>query len=114
MTKLRPYFYVIGAIMLLACGLIFINYAWLLFATVTSRSGLNGDMSSYYQMSKITFSTYVSLIAVAALLIIDRLIFSLSKHDKPKLTTTFIQFLCFVAIMTACEIYLSSRFIGKG
>jgi hypothetical protein len=48
------------------------------------------------------------------LLAIIRLSFFIYKGDKTKVTKTFIHVAIFLAILILCEIYLNTRFVGKG
>jgi hypothetical protein len=98
----------------IACGLIFISYGWISFATFTERPGLNGDWYYYYRTDRIVFGLYKLLIAAGALLTIIRLSLFVYKGDKPKVTKTFIHFAIFLAVLILCEIYWSTRFVGKG
>ena len=95
-------------------GLIFASYAWSFFATVTARPGLNGNRYYYYKLSRTDYLFYDFLVAIIALLICLRLLIFLFQFDKKKLTKTFIHFLYFTGLIIICEIYLSTRFVGKG
>jgi hypothetical protein len=101
-------------LIVIACGLIFITYGWISFATFTERPGLNGDWYYYYRTDRIVFGLYKLLIATGALLTIIRLSYFVYKGDKPKVTKAFIHFAIFLAVLILCEIYLSTRFVGKG
>ena len=101
-------------LIVITCGLIFISYGWISFATFTERPGLNGDWYYYYRTDRIVFGFYKLLIAAGALLTIIRLSYFVYKSDRPKVTKSFIYFAIFIAILILCEIYLSTRFVGKG
>jgi hypothetical protein len=99
---------------MIACGIIFISYGWISFATFTERSGLNGDLYYYYRTDRIVFGLYKLFIATGALLTIVRLSYFVYKGDKQKVTKTFLHFAIFLAILILCEIYFNARFVGKG
>jgi hypothetical protein len=101
-------------LIVIACGLIFISYGWISFATFTERSGWNGDLHSYYRTDRIVFGFYKLLIAAGALLTIIRLSYFIYIGDRQKVTKTFIHFAIFIAVLILFEIYLSTRFVGKG
>jgi hypothetical protein len=101
-------------LIVIACGLIFISYGWISFATFSEKPGLNGDWYYYYRTDGIIFGFYELLIATGALLTIIRLSYFIYTGDRQKVTKTFIHFAIFIAVLILCEIYLSTRFVGKG
>jgi len=113
-TQLNIFHFVLTVLIVIACGLIFISYGWISFATFTERPGLNGDWYYYYRTDRIVFGFYKLLIATGALLTIIRLSYFVYKGDKPKVTKAFIHFAILLAVLIICEIYLSTRFVGKG
>jgi hypothetical protein len=98
----------------LCCSFIIYSYASISYATFTQRPGLNGDWYYYYHVNRIAFAWYNFHVAMVALLIITRLSFSIYKKDKTKLVKSLILFSIFLAILVLCEIYLNTRFTGKG
>jgi uncharacterized membrane protein len=106
--------FVLTGVIAIVCILIIINYGSISFATFTMREGLNGGMYYYYRINRIVFALYEILVTVCALLTIYRLSFSVYKKDKNKLTKVFMHFAIFFAVLILCEIYLSTRFVGKG
>jgi hypothetical protein len=113
-TQINISQFVLTAVIAIICLLIFLNYGWNSFATFTGRTGLNGDMYYYYRTNKIVFASYEFLIAAYALLTIFKLSFFIYKNNKNKLTKIFIHFAIFFVLLILCEIYLSTRFGGKG
>jgi hypothetical protein len=113
-TQLNIFQWALTVLIVIACGLIFIGYGWTSFATFTERPGLNGDLYYYYRTDRIVFGLYQLLIATGALLTIIRLCYFIYRDDKPKVTKTFIHFAVFLAVLILCEIYLNTRFVGKG
>ncbi len=113
-TQLSIIHYIWTALIVIACGLIFNNYGCISFATFTERPGLNGDWYYYYRTDRLVFGLYELLMAAGALLTIIRLSYFVYKGDKPKVTKTFIHFAIFFVLLILCEIYLSTRFVGKG
>jgi hypothetical protein len=113
-SQLNEFHYALAVLILIICGLIFVSYGWIFFATITSRPGLNGDVHYYYRNDKILFAIYQLLIAAAALLTIIRLSLFVYHDNKPRVTKTFIHFAIFIGLIIICELYLSTRFVGKG
>jgi hypothetical protein len=101
-------------LIVIACGLIFIDYGWISYATFTERPGISGDLHYFYNADRIVFGLYKLLIAIFALLTIIKLCYFVYKRNISKLTRTFIEFAIFFAVLILCEIYLSTRFVGKG
>ena len=113
-AQLKIFHYTLAVIILVACGLIFISYGWIFYATLTERPGMNGDMYHYYQTDRMIFALYNLIIAFGSMLTILRLTFFVYKKERVNVTRVFIQFGIFLAILILCEIYFNSRFVSKG
>lgn len=113
-TKLKFFHYILSTVILIFCGLIFITHTWSFVATVDQRPGLNGNMHLHYQLSRFEFAAYDFLIATLTLLISLPVLLSTLQSNKQKLKKSFIRFLYFIAFLIICEVYLNTRFIGKG
>jgi hypothetical protein len=90
------------------------SFGWSLFATITERAGINGDMYFYYNLSRLQYSLYTGLVSFASLCFIFLLTVYLFKKNASKLTKLFWYFLLFIGLIIICEIYLQARFSGKG
>lgn len=112
--QLNITYFVLAGVILLACGFLFLTYGWISFATLTDRPGLNGSYYIYYKMDRTAFGFYNLLIATVALLTITRLAYLVYKGDKLKLTKAFLYFAIFFSLLILAEIYLNTRFVGKG
>jgi len=112
--QLSILYFVLSGIIVIACALIFINYGWIAFATFTKRPGLNGNYYYYYRLDRNVFGIYNLLIATGALLTIIRLTWFVYKREQFRVTKTFIYFAIFFSILIMAEIYLNTRFAGKG
>jgi len=84
------------------------------FVTITKSQGVNGHMYFYYRTNRIVFALYKLVVALGALFTIVRLSFFVYKDDKVKIITTFIHFVIFIVLLIICEVYLETRFVGKG
>ena len=113
-AQLNIFHFALTGIIVIACGLIFISYSWISFATFTERPGLKGDWYYYYRTNRLVFGFYKLLMAIGALLTIVRLSYVAYKGDRPKVIKAFILFAIFLAVVILCEVYLSTRFVGKG
>lgn len=112
--QLNITYYVLTGLIVIVCGFLFITYGWISFATFTERPGLNGNYYHYYRIDRDVFALYNFLIAIVASLIIIRLTYLVYKREKFKVTKTCIYFAIFFSILILAEIYLHTRFIGKG
>ena len=113
-TTFKWYHWTLALLIICVCGLLTLSYGWSTFATITERHGLNGSMYSYYNLTKLQFSTYTGLISLATIYIAGCILFYLATKDRIKLTKTFWRFLFLAVLVVVCEIYLQTRFVGKG
>jgi uncharacterized membrane protein len=96
------------------CLFLFATFGWSAFATITERPGLNGEMYLYYNLTQLQYTIYTGLVAIAGLYIIFFIALYLLKTDPINLTKTFWKFLGLLLLIVICEIYLQTRFVGKG
>lgn len=113
-NKLKAYQIVLTILILPICLFLFVGYGWSCYSTITERPGLNGNMYSYYDLTRIQFSIYTGLISFAGLLFGLTVLKNLFNLDKSRLTKTFKHFLIFFLIFILCAVYLQTRFVGKG
>ena len=112
--ELKLFHKLLPIIVIPICFLFFASFGWSSFATITERSGLNGDTHMYYKLSKFQFASYTSFISLAGLLLIFLQVYFLVLKKPVLLTKTFWSFLFFIGLFIICEIYLQTRFVGKG
>ena len=113
-TNLKWYHWTLALFLVCVCGLLTLSYGWSTFATITERPGLKGSMHSYYELTKLQYSIYSGLISLANIYFAGCILFCLVLKDRNKLTKTFLRFLFLLIILAACEVYLQTRFVGKG
>ena len=101
-------------ISLIACGIIFISYGWISYATFTYRPGMYGNLHWYYRMSPTLFGLYQMIIAISSLVFIVRLLYAAYLDNQIKIRNTLIQFGIFILLLILCEVYLDTRFVSKG
>ena len=94
--------------------LIIAGYGWVGYATFTERPGLRGNFYMYYGLTRAQFYTYNFLLVFIALLIFSFTIKYLIENNVTHLIKLLWIFAYFIAIIIVCEMYLSSRFVGKG
>ncbi|PSL24072.1 hypothetical protein CLV42_11658 [Chitinophaga ginsengisoli] len=112
--ELKLYHSILPIILIPICLLILVTYGWTGYATLTEKSGLNGSYYLYYNLSMVQFYIYEFIVAFIALaLIVAQISYSIRKSPR-HLTITFCSFAVFIALVIICEIYLESRFTGKG
>jgi hypothetical protein len=113
-TTLKLYHWFIALLIYPICLYIFVGFGWLTFATITERGSFYGYTYHYYNLSLLQFSVYKGLVAICGLGYVLLLTIYLFKKDSFKLKKTFWYFLIFIVLLIICEIYLESRYIGKG
>lgn len=96
------------------CFLIFAGYGWIGYATITNRPGLSGDWYLYLQLSRVQFFFYNLIVSCSALGFIVILAKNLLEKQLKYLNWTFWAFLIFIGLLILFEIYLNTRFQGKG
>ena len=113
-TNLKLYHKLVPFLIIPVCLFLFATYGWSAFATITERSGLNGNMYFYYKLTRLQYSFYTGLVAFVGLCFGVLLIAYLFRTNSSKLTKLFWYFLIFIGLIVICEIYLQTRFTGKG
>ncbi len=113
-SKPKLYHYFFACIVLFICGLIFFTNVWSLVATLEQRSGLNGSTYIYYQLSIIQFAIYNFIMAFLSSFVVYFILTAIFKADKNKMVKSLIRSLYFIALVIICEVYLNTRFVGKG
>lgn len=71
-------------------------------------------MYSYYDLTRLQFSIYTGLVSIVGLLFGLTVLVNVFRIDKSKLNKTFKYFLIFLIVFILCEVYLQTRFVGKG
>ncbi len=110
----KSYHQIFAIIFILLCGCIFVSYSWIGFATLTEMPGLNADYYYYYRLTRLQFYIYNFLIALTAFVFIIFFIKYLIQRNLKLLKKTSWNFAIFIGLLLIIEIYLSSRFVGKG
>ena len=113
-NKLKTYQIVLTILIFPICLFLFVSFGWITYATITERSGFNGNMYSLYDLTRLQFSIYTGLISIVGLLFGLTVLINIFSIDKSKLTKTFKYFLLFFIVFILCQIYLQTRFVGKG
>lgn len=102
-------------IVVVLCGYLFLSDGWIFFAMLTSRPGMYGSMASYYDIPESVLMGYLFLVWVIALGIVLRLIYSgYVRRNLDEVKLTLIYFLFFAALVIVAEIFLNTRYVGKG
>jgi len=96
------------------CLIIFVLFGWSSFSTITERSGLRGEMHLYYQLTRFQFAFYTTTVAVTSIFLFTSILKNAINKDVSKLKKSINWFLVIILLITICEIYLSSRYVGKG
>jgi len=113
-TELKLYHKILPVIIFPLCLLILVGYGWIGYAIITDRPGANGSWYLYLKLSKAQFFIYNLIISCIALgFVVMQTKYLLTKQSQ-LLTRTFWAFLIFIGLIILCEIYLQTRFVGKG
>jgi hypothetical protein len=90
------------------------GYAWFGYATFTDRSGMNGHMHLYYDLTAAQFCFYNFFNAAIAFGFDFLLVKQYSIENVAKLVKMFWFVIAFIIYIVIAEMYLETRFIGKG
>ena len=113
-NQLKLYHKIFALISIPLCVFIIIYFGWIGYATLRERPGLYGDLYYYYQMTRPQFYIYNFVVALLALgFIFLHVVFLLNKDSK-QLARTIWMFALFIGLIIIAEIYLETRFTGKG
>ena len=113
-TNLKIYQILLATIIFPICLFMFASNGWSAYSTITQRQGLNGSMYSYYDLTRIQFSLYTGFVSLSGFLFSATILLYSIQKDSIKLNKTFRYFLLFCVMLIVCELYLQTRFIGKG
>jgi heme/copper-type cytochrome/quinol oxidase subunit 3 len=65
-------------------------------------------------MPRIPFAMYTAIVSLSGFVLMVMQLLYLIKGNQRMLQLTFLCFLLFIVVFIICEIYLQSKFIGKG
>ena len=112
---MKAHHYIFSVIITLVCLFCILSYGYLLYSSLAGHSGLNADYSMYYKgISKGEFDLYNFLVSISAIFLIASIVKSNFSRNLNKFRRSMFYFLCFFVVLSICEIYLNSIFIGKG
>ncbi|MBL1219197.1 MAG: hypothetical protein D8M59_17095 [Planctomycetes bacterium] len=113
-NKLKLYHWIIPILTIPIFLLFSANYFWMFFATMSDRNGLWGSMYSYYDLTKTQYGYYnLILTLILCGLILSQLTF-LIKKNAYRLNKTFLIMGILIGLIILSEIYMKTRFVGKG
>ena len=111
---MKPYHWIVSILTIPVFGLFAGFYGWIYFSTISDPNGLWGNMHSYYDLTKAQFSSIRLFISLALIgLIIFQLKYLIEKNVN-RLNKTFMITLIFIGIWIIGELFLQTKFIGKG
>lgn len=93
---------------------LFIGYGWGAFCTIIQSSGLNGNIYTYYNLTAAQYLIYTLFTSLFALYFACSVTINLVRKNVVRLMNLLLCFLLFSGWLIACELYLQSRFVGKG
>ena len=112
--KLKPYHWIVSILTIPVFGLFAGFYGWIYYSTITDRNGLWGNMHSYYDLTKGQFSSirlFISLTLIGLIIFQSKY---LIEKNASQLNKTLLISLIFIAIWIIEELFLQTKFIGKG
>lgn len=110
--RLHQKLFCILAILLCCCITLFFGRT--AFSTISEGSGLNGDWYLYYGVSQYQFAFYSFTISIVGIYFVIYLSRCWITADYRKLGRAFWLILIYVSVILCCEVYLYTRFEGKG
>lgn len=111
--KLKQFHFILAVIFIPICLFILATHGWIGYATLMERPGLNGNYYVYFNLTRPQFYMYNLVVASIAIALIAAQVNYLIKKNQ-YLTKTFWVFAIFISLVVVCEIYLQTRFTGKG
>jgi len=112
--KLKLYHKLIPILTIPILGIFVIFYGYQFFSTMSDSNGIWGNMYGYYDLTKTQFAIYKLIVTLILIgLIFSQLIFLLFKSIK-KLNKTFVIMAVLIGFWIIAEIYMQTKFIGKG
>lgn len=112
--KLKLYHKIIPILTIPIFGIFVIFYGYQFLATISDSNGLWGNMYSYYDLSKTQFAIHKLIITLILIgLIFSQSTFLIFKNVK-KLNKTFVIMAVLIGFWIISEIYMQTKFIGKG
>ena len=111
--RLRPHHLLLLLIILPINLLLFLTFGWSLFCTITERSGLNGSMYFYYNLTKLQFCFYTAIISITGMSFIIYHAQLLIRKKSKMLSYLYWHFAVYVIVVIVCEVILETRFVGK-
>ena len=102
------------ALVVMVCGLICVSYGWIAYSIITNRSGLHGSLYWYYGANKTWFAIYQLGVFLSSMFIIVRLLYFFYSENARWPKRTYLYFVLFLIVLILCEVYLDSRYVGKG
>jgi glucan phosphoethanolaminetransferase (alkaline phosphatase superfamily) len=90
------------------------KYFWMFYSTMFDKSGLWSSMYSYYDLTKTQYGFYnLILTLILCGLVFTQLTFLIKKNTY-RLNKTFLIMGISIGLIILSEIYLNTRFVGKG
>jgi len=112
--KLKLYHKIIPILTIPIFGIFVIFYGSQFLATISDSNGLWGNIYSYYDLSKTQFAIHKLIITLILIgLIFSQSTFLIFKNVK-KLNKTFVIMAVLIGFWIISEIYMQTKFIGKG
>ena len=112
--KLKPFHWIVS-ILTIPIFLFFAgSYGWIFYSIASKRSGLWGNLYSYYDLTKGQFISFQLIISLTLLgLVLFQLKYLIEKNVN-RLNKILLFTLIFIGIWIIGEFYLQTKFIGKG
>ena len=113
-NKLEQHHLFLPFLLIPICLLLMAFYGYSFMSTIMGNEGVNGDMYVYYRIPFFVWVAYNFLITFFAFMSIISQLNNLAQRNHLQLYKAFIRCSILIATVIVCEIYLQTRFVGKG
>lgn len=111
---MKLYKKLIAILVIILCFILFYTYARTSFATLTEQSGFYGGLYSYYNVNRIPFGMYNLFIALLSSCVIFMHVKGVLKNVNIFFKKGNWLFLVMAIVLIISEVFLQTRFHGKG
>lgn len=96
------------------CIILSITYGRTAWATFTNKPGFYGNLYIYYDVNRIFFGIYNTIVLLIALFILIQILRCIRAKSIKSLKYSYWLSITLLLILTLGELYLQSNFQGKG
>lgn len=113
-TPLKLYHKLLPIIFVPICLFVSTVTGYSAYSTITQRNGSWGTIYMRYGMTELQYTAFNGVMSITGFGIIFFTILYLYQKNARKMNWTFWGFLLYIVFIILCNLYLQSRWIGKG